>query len=473
MKNMEKGNLTQMRVVKNDINKNNDIFSKIDNYCWLSKNLYNRCNYLIRQLYITTRKLHNKEDITKEQKTFVDNIHKWVNDYNIKVENGQTKGKKKMKLSQQWYGEYFEKETLNKYILNEIDYKSLQSQSAQSILKRVDSTWTSYFNSLTDYYKNPNKYKGKPRMPNYKDSKNGRYMFILTNIQVKIINNTLFFTPKDLKKYTFQVPLADYERRHSKDCDLKEVRFVPNNDIYTMEIVYKIKDKPKIKEKKGKMIGIDIGVDRLATVCNSIGVKPFAINGKLLKSINKFWNKQIADYKSKLKKVNNKYSSKKYLKMCRNRNNKMSTYMHQSASYIIKWCVQHDIDTIVIGKNDGWKQKCNVGKETQTFVQIPFANFIEKIKYRAEALGIEVILQEESYTSKSSFIDEDYIPTFKKDDNKANFSGSRKLRGLYITKDGIKIHADLNGAYNILRKYDSSFTYNNDYLHPYIITPNN
>lgn len=467
----------EIRVIKININKNDELYNVCDKYSRLAKDLYNYTNYKIRNIWLTSKNINDGKEIKPEALIKYNEIKSEIEEFNIVAKNNS---KNEIEFKKQWGGDYIggkgAKTPLKSLLKDSECFKMLPSTASSNVVEQVVNAWTGYFESLKAYTKDKSKFKGLPKAPKYKD-KNGKCVFIIDKGTTNITNGVMSFkkAKKGCRSFeefncgNIRVNLPDWDRCKAKDGNLVYIRVVPNNNDFTIEILYEVPKNPPLKEKKGKIIGIDIGVDRLATVCNTINVKPFAINGLPLKSLNVYWNKQISNYKSNLKKTNNKNTSKKYLAMCNNRNNKMDTYMHQASSYIIKWCLKYDIDTIVIGKNKQWKQKCDIGKETQTFVQIPFAKFIDKIKYKAEQQGIEIVLQEESYTSKASFIDNEYIATYGKDDIK--YKVRRKPRGIFTSDSGIKIHSDLNGAYNILRKYDNEFKYNNNFLHPYIVIP--
>lgn len=470
---MKKKNDGVKRVIKINIDKNDKLYNVCEKYSILAKNLYNFTNYKIRQIYLTSKKLKDGLEVNNDIMNKYSNVLGEINQFN------ETTEKNKILFQNKWYGDYIGgndvKTPLQTMLKDSLDFIQMPASTSQQIVGQVVSAWQGYFESLNGYYKDKSKYKGLPKPPNYKKDKS---VFIISSQSVIIIDKKLSFTngKKGYRSYKefncgqeITVPLPNWKRGHYDDAKLCFIRVVPKNNKFTLEFVYNIDIVPK-KEIKNRIIAIDIGVDRLATVVNNIDEKPFAINGKPLKSTNKYWNKKVSKHKSELIRVNKRFSSKNYLKMCDKRNSIMETYMHQSASYIINWCSKYDIDTIVIGKNKGWKQKTNIGNETQTFIQIPFTKFINKIEYRAEELGIKVVLQEESYTSKASFIDNDNIPTYGVNDEYGVFSGKRIKRGLYKSKDNIEIHADLNGAYNIMRKYDNKFKYNEKcYLHPYII----
>jgi len=224
-----------------------------------------------------------------------------------------------------------------------------------------------------------------------------------------------------------------------------------------LEVVYKVirNDIEKIKQQPSeRIISIDLGLNNFVTITNNIGLQPIVIKGEGIKSINHFYNKQKAAMISELKKFNNQDWSNRLDKLTIKRNNRIEDFMHKSSSYVINYCIENNIDTLVIGKNEAWKQEIDLGKRNnQNFVQIPYNSFIEKLEYKCQDVSIKFIVNEESYTSKASFIDDDVIPNFKKNDkNSYVFSGKRIKRGLYKSEEGILINADVNGSYNIGRK---------------------
>ena len=459
----EKQNNIKARMLRIDINKNDKNYKLFDEFCWRAKNLYNLALYQIRQHYIITKKIHDGLEITEEQQELINNNYKWLGDYNKYVEEYNlinTKPLKILEIKTQWYGEILDSEILGKKLKETKEFRSMPSANSGMVLRELDAIWKGHFKSLTDFMKNPHKYKAIPKMPNYQDTKVGRYKYTMMKCCV-ISDGILTFTNKDFKGISFKVPLEDYSRYGDKNCDMKQIRFIPKPNKISMEIVYNIEIPNKIENDN--IVGIDIGVNRLATVSNNIHIKPFAINGLPLKSYNRNWNKIIAEYKSILKTTNDKMTSKRLLYMNNKRNNYVETYMHKTSKYIVDWCVENNIGTIVIGKNIGWKQNIDMGKvQNQHFVQIPHAKLISMIEYKAENVGINVSLTEESYTSGTSFIDYE-MPI------RDNYNKSRRVkRGLFIGKQN-KIHSDLNGAYQIIKKVYKDFTYSNDYLHPKII----
>ena len=200
-------------------------------------------------------------------------------------------------------------------------------------------------------------------------------------------------------------------------------------------------------------MSIDLGIDNLAS-CSSNVTNSFIINGKPVESINQFHDKKKARVKSELELKNKKKTSKQLQNLTLKRNNKIKDYFHKASRYIVNQLVNQSINTLIIGKNDGWKQETNIGNvNNQNFTSIPHQMFIIQLKYKCQLEGINVVEQEESYTSKVSFFDNDFIPTYQVNDELFKSSGKRIKRGLYKTKDNLLINADINGSLNIMRKY--------------------
>ena len=245
----------------------------------------------------------------------------------------------------------------------------------------------------------------------------------------------------------------------SKGKDLKKffrvVRLVPKNGYYLIEVLYK-KSIPKKRKKnlthKTRFASIDLGVNNLATVTSNV-FQPLIINGRPIKSINQYYNKHLKKKQRLL--PANQYTSKKIKQLGYKREMKLNDYLHKSAAFLVNYLVSQTIDVLVVGTNKGWKQNINIGKRSnQNFVGIPFYKFKQILTYLCEENDIEVHEQEESYTSKASFLDGDFIPTFTPGDNtKHTFSGDRVCRGLYKTKNKKLINADVNGSLNILKKF--------------------
>jgi putative transposase len=350
-----------------------------------SKNLYNAANYLIRQEFIKNRK--------------------WIN--------------------------YYE---LNNILKEYPEYKSLPAQTSQQILKLLDKNWKSFFKSIKDWTKNPSKYKGRPKLPKYK-AKDGVNILIFTNQQCKIKDGILKF-PK----------VVNLElKTRLQDVKLNQVRIIPNQFNYVCEIVYEKEVSPEELDSE-RVIGIDLGVNNIVTIGNNFGSKPIVVKGGIVKNINQFYNKEKARVQSIYDIQKIKYGNK-LAKLDHVRNNKIKDYFHKLSRFVVNYASEHKVKTIIIGNNTGWKQDVNMGKKNnQTFVSIPFAKLIQMIQYKSEELGIDVIVNEESYTSKCSFLDNESICKHEE------YAGKRIKRGLFRSSNGTLINADLNGAYNIIRK---------------------
>lgn len=372
------------RVEKHQIKRNHPMFKVCDEYCFKSKNIYNYANYNLRQNFIVNGK-HKK---------------------------------------------YFE---MCDFMKNTDPYKDIGANSGQQTLKILEQNWKSYFAAIKDWGKNPHKYLGKPRLPKYLD-KEGRFVWVLTNVQSKIVDGKLVFSFKPIREFSGLIK-TKVQGKHM------QTRIVPNRDIFNLEIVYQI----EIEESRtiicDRVLGIDLGLNNLITSQNNFNEKPFVINGRPLKSINKSYNMKTSRMQSILKKTNGKNWSKKLDSVLIKRNNKIDNYMHNTTKWIVDYCFAMKVNAVVVGKNKKWKQN----NRMRNFIQIPFEKLIHQLQYKLEQAGIKVILTEESYTSKASFLDNDKL-------SKSKFSGERIQRGLYKSSNGTLINADVNGAGNIIRK---------------------
>ena len=314
-------------------------------------------------------------------------------------------------------------------------YRNLPSQTSQQILKYVCRNWKSYFRALKVYRQDGKKFKRKPRIPRYK-KKNGESIIIFTNQQCKIKEGWLYF-PRRVHLELIKTRIKE---------KLKEVRIVPLGGCYKVEIIYE-KEEQDLQLNKTHMLSIDLGLNNLITAVNNNGCRPFIIKGGVVKSINQYYNKHLAHFRSIENKKGNFQDTKRIQKLHLVRNNKLTTLFHRISKTIIEYCTMNNIGTIVIGYNHGWKQKINIGKKNnQKFVQIPFLKLVKQIEYKAKLKGINVLNVNEHHTSKCSFLDNEPIEKHEK------YIGKRISRGLFKTSKGILLNADVNGAYNIMKK---------------------
>ena len=322
------------------------------------------------------------------------------------------------------------------------DMLALPSKVSTNILRTLGSTISSYYQLLKRYHDKSNlSVTSKPKLPRYLHKTEGRYVVEFTSQTIskkRGLNGELILCPKD---FNLVIP--------TKVKTPKCVRIVPKLKAFVIEIIYEV-ETPPLKHT-GTYAAIDLGVDNLASITFSNGVEPLLIKGSKLKSINQGYNRLIAKAKSKL--PANQKTSQGIHRLWRNRELKLQSELHKVTSFLSLHFDEMSIEKVFIGKNQGWKQEVSLGKKTnQTFVQIPFTTFISQLTYKCLARGIEVVEQEESYTSKASFVDQDEILTYGESDKKATFSGKRVSRGLYRIKNGFLLNADVNGSYNILVK---------------------
>ena len=308
----------------------------------------------------------------------------------------------------------------------------MPSQAAQWVIKQVDFSFKSFFQLLKDYKKNPNKYKSCPKIPKYKEKGS-------KNI-VTIPGQSIYKKDKYIKfpKSNYMLFLGEL-----KIDKIIEVKIKPYHKYYEICILYEQEDLKHV-EKNENYIGIDLGVNNFITVSNNIGKRPFIVKGGIIKSINQYYNKKKAKLMSF---ISNKGISNKIHKLSRKRNNKVIFFLHNVSKHVINYCINNNISNIVIGYNKDWKQEVNTGKKNnQNFVSIPFNTFINQLKYKAEQVGINIILNEESYTSKCDALSLEDLK-YKKE-----YFGKRVKRGLYKSRTNEIINADINGSLNILRK---------------------
>lgn len=318
----------------------------------------------------------------------------------------------------------------------------MRSSISQQTLMLLDGAYKSFFKNLKNYKSNPLKYKGCPKAPRFKDKEKGRFITTFTDhaISKKYLKEGLI----KLSSLNFTIP--------NNIKNIKQIRIIPKNKrLYCIEIIYEVQEKPIVINYN--YAGIDIGLNNLAAIATS-DCKTFLVNGRPLKSINQFYNKKTAVLRSKLPNCIDKNNTlinigwSKYMNsITRKRNNKITDYLHKASRKVVTKLKQENISKVVIGKNNQWKDSINIGsKNNQNFVLIPHSKFIDMLVYKLKLEGIEVILREESYTSICSFVDNEAIQKHSK------YKGNRIKRGLFKSKNGLLINADINGACNILKK---------------------
>lgn len=378
-----------MHLVERHIIKNN---KELDELCFNSKNLYNKALYLVRQHYFKTK-------------------------------------------------DYIDFFSINKLMIDskDEDYYALPTRVSKQILKLLDNNFKAFYALLKK--KRSGNHDKPIRIPRYLD-KEGRYITVFPKDAVSKVY---------LRKGIIKLSSLSLEiLTKVAESDLVGVRVLPRNNHHVIEVVYKVEEKEP-KSDNGRYASIDLGLDNLATVSSNV-VKPFIINGIPLKSINQYWSKEKARLQSHIK--GNKKISKRINSITNKRNNKVKDYLHKSSRKIVNFLVSNDISTLVIGCNEEWKQNINLGRtNNQSFVNIPFYTFIKQLDYKCKLEGINVVLTEESYTSKCSFLDNETLEKHE------SYLGKRIKRGLFKSAKGKLINADLNASLNILKKVVGEFQY--------------
>ena len=328
------------------------------------------------------------------------------------------------------------------------NYRLLNTDIAQQTMKVVDRSMRSFLGLLKAI--SIGRCDQKPQLPRYLP-KQGYFPLIIPRIRLK---EGCFAVPmsREFKKEHGEVKIQLPERL--KDREIKEVRIHPKYSARWFEIEYIYEDeKVEAFVDPNKAIALDLGVDNLCACIDTDGHQ-FLIDGKRLKNINQWYNKQNAYLQSHKDKQGIKRFTNKQARLYQWRNNCVRDYLNKAARLIINHCIEHQIGKLIVGCNPGIKQKINIGKSNnQNFVQIPFWQLRRKLEALCSRYGIEYLEQEESYTSKASFYDRDEIPVYNADNpTKHKFSGRRVKRGLYRTKDKHYCSADINGSANILAK---------------------
>lgn len=366
-----------------------------------------------------------------------------LNEKEVLCEFKLTEGPFKKIDSKYYLPGYFHFDYLFKVTKNKDYYNHLPMQSNQQIIKEVLADFKSYFKSCRIYKKNPESFTGKPKLPGYCNSE--RISFDITNQDCVIKTSEKGYSYLKLPKTKLTVNLGKL-----KPGRLKEVTIKPYYDTYKICIVSEELDVESVNLDYEKHLSLDLGIDNFAASGNDCGLVPFIIKGNEIKSYNQWFNKKNAYLHSQLPKE--QHSSQQIQMLWKKRNHKMTDFYDKSASFVIQYCINHKIGNLVIGKNQQWKQGIDIGrKNNQNFCYISHAHFIRKLSEMAARYGIRVIITEESYTSKASFLDGDMIPAYG-DFMIPCFSGKRVHRGLYKSREGILINADVNAACNILKK---------------------
>lgn len=362
-------------------------FDRIDQAAFAAKNLYNKTNYLVRQAFI-----------------FENRYIGYGGTYHL--------------------------------LKDSAEYRALPAKVSNQVLIQVDHDWQAFFGAMRAWRNDPSKFLGRPSLPGYKHKTEGRNLLVY---EAGAIGK------RELKKGRVK-PSQLGILIPTQQKNINQVRVVPRKNYYVIEVVYTVIPQKAENLRDDWYAGLDTGVNNLAALTsNKVGFGPYLVNGRPLKAINQGYHKARAYFQSLL--PAGRYQSARIIQLTNKRNRQIRHYLHVTSKRIIDLLVAEGIGTLVIGKNKNWKQKVQMGKQNnQTFVSIPIAQFIDMLIYKAKLAGIRVIEQEESYTSKCSFLDSEPIRKHK------TYLGRRVERGLFRASDGRLINADINGSYNILRK---------------------
>lgn len=396
---------------------NHELYRTLDDLTFKAKNLYNHGLYLYRQSYFEHQKNPDVPVLT------------WA-----KIDS-----------------------TLRKQ--GHEDMRALPSKVANAVLKNLGENISSFWKLVR--LKNKGNLTKKPKLPHYLHKTEGRFPLSF-NYQTfgakRGANNELFLCPKGLN-----LPIP------TKVANPKQVRIVPDHNNFIIEVIYNVEE--SVPKSTSKYAGIDLGVDNFATITFSTQNRPLIIKGLELKSVNQGYNRLIAKAQELLP-VSQK-TSKSIHRLWSRRSWILKTKIHQMTAFLTMLFDEMQIEKVFIGKNTGWKQSLPFGKAVkQHFTYLPYETFIEQLRYKCQLRGITVVIQEESYTSKASFLDGDGIPVHGETEN-PKFSGRRVKRGLYRSGNGQLINADVNGSYNILRKglmgNNQSFNVDSPLIHPRVV----
>lgn len=329
------------------------------------------------------------------------------------------------------------------------NYERLPSQVAQQTMKNVDKAFQSFF-KLVEKGREGKYDSNKVSPPNYLD-KEGFYLLDFPNQMFQIRDDHLRIgVPKQFREefgYEQKEIRIPFTYEEVRDKDIKRLQILPKGDgeYFEYRLVYEAEKEP-IEMDDDAFLSIDLGVDNLATCVDHSG-RSFIIDGRKLKSINRWYNKEIARLRGIKDKQGIEGDTEWIKKLFRDRRNKIHDYLNKAVHRIVEYCKENRIETVLVGDGKGWKQDVNIGdKNNQNFVQIPFDTFKQKLKHKCEYYGIDFELVNESHTSKCSFLDGESV------EHHEEYIGTRVERGLFKASDGTLINADVNGALNIAKK---------------------
>lgn len=345
-------------------------------------------------------------------------------------------------------GEYLNYYNTYNRIKEDENYEKLNSQVAQQTMKQVDQGFKSFFKIVEK--KREGKYNEEVNIPSYLDKDEfyllgfPRQSFQLKEDYIRVGVPKQFREEHGFDRKEIRIPFS-YEEIRKKDIKRLQVLPQKNAEYFEYRIIYET-EKEETETKEDHFLSIDLGVENLATAVDHSG-RSFILDGRKLKSINRWYNKRRAKLQSIKDKQRIQEETQRMYRLRKKRENKIHDYLNKAVKGLADYCVEHKIETVYVGDGKGWKQETSLGdRNNQNFVQIPFDKFKQKLKHKLEEKEIKFQLVDEAYTSKCSFLDEEEI------ENQDEYKGSRVKRGLFQSNNGTRINADVNAAANIARK---------------------
>jgi putative transposase len=385
-----------MRLAEQHIIKRNDPrYAKLDDAAFASKNLWNAANYLVRQSFIF-------------EHSYLDHVKVF---HQIKSHEA---------------------------------YQGLPAKVSNQVLIQLHQAWKSFFEALEEWRAHPEKFVGRPQLPKYKPKTAGRNLLVFEKGAV---------SKRALKRGMIALSGVGelVPTKHTRDT-IVQVRVIPRRTHYVIEVIYEQPEQARSADPS-LFVSIDLGVNNLAALTsNQPGFPALLVNGRPLKALNQWYNKRREHLQKGLAKQA-RFTSRELERLTDKRNRRVKHYLHLASRRIINLLVQRRIGTLVVGLNPLWKQQVEMGKrQNQQFVQIPHTRFIDLLRYKAQLVGITVLVTEEAYTSRASFLDRDPLPAYDPTrEVQPKFSGRRDGRWYYASDKRV-IHADVNGSLNIGRK---------------------
>lgn len=414
--------LTEKHVIKRNKD-TKELIARVDGYCAAAKDLYNAVNYLVSQCNRIHYLLKRGEILDSEDKAYVYRINCLIYGF-----NQATKGKKANYIDETWG--ILHEGFLKWYLKTTKEFKAMPyASSAAVVIENVCDAWLSYFKSMKAY--GEGRMTKRPRRPGYLDEETGRWRITVSGQKCKLVDGMVSL-PRFLAGIHIRTSVAE----------LRQVRFLARSDKLIIEVLHR-KEEEESPVDKTKAMAIDLGVNNLATLVSNTDMEPIIINGRPLKSINYFYTKRVGELQSK----SPDYETKRLRRTHEKRNNKVKDYMHKASRKIVNIAKENHIGTIIVGYTDGWKRERKQNEpEIDTSAKIPFLTLVEQIKYKAQLEGIAVVVVDENYTSGTSYLDNE-PPTVE------YFDKSRRIsRGQFEAEDGTIINADVNAAYQIMKR---------------------